>query len=100
MEHWITNLIQSGGALSVGLLMFVENIVVFIPSELIMPLAGYYAALGKLNFWNAVVSGTIGSNLGALIWYWLGRTGSRERFHAFLLPHRIWPGPHTRQVQR
>ena len=100
MEHWITHLIQSGGALSVGLLMFVENIVVFIPSELIMPLAGYYAALGKLNFWNALVSGTIGSNLGALIWYWLGRTVSRKRFDTFIRRHGIWLGLETRQVQR
>jgi len=100
MERWITQLIQSGGAFSVGLLMFVENIVVFLPSELIMPLAGYYAALGKLGFWRAVISGTIGAQLGSLIWYWLGRTASKQRFERFVRRHGIWLGLETRQVQR
>lgn len=100
MERWITDLIHSGGALSVGLLMFAENIVVFLPSELIMPLAGYYAALGKLSFWRAVISGTIGAHLGSLIWYWLGRTVSKKRFEEFVRDHGIWLGLETRSVRR
>jgi membrane protein DedA with SNARE-associated domain len=100
MERWITHLIESGGAFSVGLLMFIENIAVLLPSELIMPLAGYYAALGELSFWRAVISGTIGAHLGSLIWYWLGRTVSKQRFERLVRRHGIWLGLETRQVQR
>src|SRR5258706_5988871 len=100
MERWIIHLIHSGGAMAVGFLMFVENIIVFLPSELIMPLAGYYAALGQLDFWKAVVSGTIGTNLGTLIWYWLARTVSKERFENFVRRHGIWLGLETRSVKR
>jgi membrane protein DedA with SNARE-associated domain len=100
MERWITHLIESGGALSVGLLMFAENIVVFLPSELIMPLAGYYAALGKLSFWRSVICGTIGAHLGSLIWYWLGRNVSKKRFETFVRRHGMWLGLETQTVRR
>ena len=55
------------------LAMFLENIIPPIPSEIIMPLGGFYVYQGVLNFYILVVFGVIGTVLGALPWYYLGR---------------------------
>ncbi|HUG61298.1 MAG TPA: DedA family protein [Methylomirabilota bacterium] len=77
MFDWIVDFVRDGGYLGIALLMFLENVFPPIPSELIMPLAGFVAANGDLNIWLVVVSGTIGSIAGAVFWYviglWLGR---------------------------
>ena len=49
MFDWITNLIDSMGAFGVALLMFLENVFPPIPSELIMPLAGFNAARNTMS---------------------------------------------------
>src|SRR5579884_4207445 len=100
MSHWIIHLIQSAGATGVGLLMLLENVVVFIPSELIMPVAGFYAAAGRLNFWSSVVAGTIGAHLGSLAWYFLGWHLGKERFEKFVRKHGAWVGIEPRDVER
>ena len=53
--------------------MFLENIIPPIPSEIIMPLGGFFVYKGDLNFYILVVFGLIGTVLGALPWYYLGR---------------------------
>ncbi len=57
--------------------MFLENVFPPIPSEVIMPLAGFAAARGNLEIGLVIVSGTIGSVAGAYVWFliglWLGR---------------------------
>jgi membrane protein DedA with SNARE-associated domain len=50
MLDWITNVVSRMGAPGVGLLMFLENVFPPIPSEVIMPLAGFVAAQGRLSF--------------------------------------------------
>ena len=82
MASWIMNVMQSLGYPGLALLMFVENVFPPIPSELIMPLAGFLAAQGKFNFAAVVAAGTIGSVVGALPLYWLGfRLGKRRLEH-------------------
>ena len=65
------------GYVGVLVMMTLESTFVPLPSELVMPQAGYLAASGKMNIWIAVLMATIGSILGALInyglAYWLGR---------------------------
>lgn len=73
MTEWITNMMDSLGYWGIGLLMFLENIFPPIPSELIMPLAGFTVAQGKLNFGLVVLAGVIGTVLGALPWYYAGQ---------------------------
>jgi len=77
MFDWIVDFVRDGGYFGIALLMFLENVFPPIPSELIMPLAGFVAAKGEMNIWLVVLSGTIGSVAGALFWYfigvWLGR---------------------------
>ena len=59
MFDWITGLIDSLGALGVVVLMFLENVFPPIPSELIMPFAGFVAARGDLNLVGVLLAGTI-----------------------------------------
>ncbi|WP_427156853.1 DedA family protein [Aliinostoc sp. HNIBRCY26] len=80
-SDWIKNIIESLGYWGIGLLMFVENLFPPIPSELIMPLAGYTANLpgSKLNIAGVFVAGLLGSVVGALIWYYPGKLLSEKR---------------------
>ncbi|MGB3267248.1 MAG: DedA family protein [Microcoleus sp.] len=79
MVEWITNTMQSMGYLGIGLLMFLENLFPPIPSELIMPLAGFTVSQGRMDFLLAIAAGTIGTVLGALPWYYAGKLLSEER---------------------
>jgi membrane protein DedA with SNARE-associated domain len=73
ISTWITNTMSSMGYLGIGLLMFLENLFPPIPSELIMPLAGFTVAQGKMDFVPAVAAGVIGTVLGAFPWYYAGK---------------------------
>jgi membrane protein DedA with SNARE-associated domain len=72
MFDWITGFVQSAGYAGIVLLMFAENVFPPIPSEVIMPLAGFTAAKGELNVVGVVVAGSAGTLLGALVWYYIG----------------------------
>lgn len=67
------------GYLGIALLMFLENLFPPIPSELIMPLAGFTASKGDMDLTLAIAAGTIGTILGALPWYYAGKLLSEER---------------------
>jgi len=86
----ITGMIAGGGAFGVLVLMLVENLFPPIPSELVMPLAGFLAAQGKLSPLAVVAAGTAGSVLGALFWYWLGRAIGPVRFLALVDRYGRW----------
>lgn len=79
MLESITNTINSLGYVGIALLMALENIIPPIPSELIMPLAGFTVTQGKMNFFLVVIAGTIGSVLGATPWYFLGKYWGLKR---------------------
>ncbi len=70
--------------LTICLAMFLENIIPPIPSEIIMPLGGYFVYQQKLNFYVLVFWGLIGTILGALPWYYLGRLVNQKRLSNFL----------------
>jgi membrane protein DedA with SNARE-associated domain len=75
---------------AIALLMLLENVFPPIPSELIMPLAGFSAAKGNLNIVGVVAAGTVGSLAGAFFWYWIGRAVGPERLKAFAGRHGRW----------
>jgi membrane protein DedA with SNARE-associated domain/uncharacterized membrane protein YkvA (DUF1232 family) len=87
---WITNVVSQYGYPGIALLMLGENIFPPIPSELIMPLAGFVAAQGRLNPVLVVLAGTLGSVLGALPWYYAGRWLGEERMCALAARHGHW----------
>lgn len=90
MAEWIINIMTSLGYWGIGLLMFLENLFPPIPSELIMPLAGFTVARGEMNFFVAVLAGTIGTVLGALPWYYLGHFLGTERVRALADRYGRW----------
>ena len=79
MASWIESIVQTMGVLGIAFLMFLENVFPPIPSELIMPLAGYRASQGDANIVLIIVAGTIGSLAGGLFWYGIGRWIGEER---------------------
>ena len=64
--------------------MFLENIIPPIPSEIIMPLGGFFVYQQKLNFYILVLWGLLGTILGSLPWYFLGRLVNEKRLSNFL----------------
>jgi len=64
--------------------MFLENIIPPIPSEIIMPLGGFFVYQQKLNFYILVFWGLFGTILGSLPWYYLGKLVNEKRLSNFL----------------
>ena len=64
--------------------MFLENVIPPIPSEIIMPLGGYFVYQQKLNFFVLVFWGLIGTIAGSLPWYYLGRIVNEKRISSIL----------------
>tara|TARA_Y100000589_G_scaffold196423_1_gene185648 strand:- start:57 stop:716 length:660 start_codon:yes stop_codon:yes gene_type:complete len=64
--------------------MFLENIIPPIPSEIIMPLGGFFVFQGNLNFYILVFFGLLGTVLGALPWYYLGRFLNEKKLSNFV----------------
>ena len=90
MASWVIGFISSTGYFGIVLLMFIENVFPPIPSELIMPLAGYMVAQGKLTISGVIVAGMAGSVLGALPLYFLGRQLGERRLKDFADKHGRW----------
>ena len=72
VSKYILSIIESAGYFGVFILMALESANIPIPSEIIMPLAGFLASGGTLNFWLIVFLGAIGNLSGSLFSYWLG----------------------------
>jgi len=64
--------------------MFLENVIPPIPSEVIMPLGGFLVFQGNLNFYVLVIFGLIGTVLGSLPWYYLGRFLNEKKLASFV----------------
>lgn len=79
MATWIIETINSLGYAGIFLLMLAESLFPPIPSELIIPFAGYSAANGTLNLWLVLLSATVGAVVGMLPWYFAGRIFGLER---------------------
>lgn len=100
MGKWVMDLVQSGGYLGIVFLMFIENVFPPIPSELIMPLAGFLASSDKLSLFGVIVAGTIGSVLGSLPLYYLGRKLGEKRLKQFADRHGRWLTLCGRDIER
>nr|WP_240133808.1 DedA family protein [Actinotalea caeni] len=76
---WVLSLIDTMGEIGVGLAVLIENFFPPIPSEAILPGAGFLAYDGRMSFWWALVAATLGSVVGAWVWYGLGAALGRRR---------------------
>ncbi|MBA4772362.1 MAG: DedA family protein [Sphingomonas sp.] len=69
--------ISSGGYIGIAVLMAIESACIPLPSEIIMPFAGYLVYKGEMNLYLAATAGAIGCNLGSIIAYEVGKRGGR-----------------------
>ncbi len=80
--------------------MFLENLFPPIPSELIMPLGGFYVQQGQLDLLPVVFAGLLGTVLGAFPWYGIGRLINEERIEQWLKRHGRWIGISSEELVR
>ncbi|CAM3875511.1 DedA family protein [Nocardioides zeicaulis] len=94
---WVVLVMRTIGAPGVGVATALETVFPPVPSELVLPLAGYTASQGHYGLVAAIVWATVGSVLGALVLYWLGAAWGLDRICA--LADRI-PLVHADDVRR
>ena len=92
MENWVIQIIERLGYFGIAFLMFLDNVFPPIPSEIIMPSAGYTASRGELQIIGVIIAGSLGSILAAALLYALGRKishtalfGWTDRYGKYLL---------------
>lgn len=83
MTAWIISIMEQLGYLGIAFLMFLDNVFPPVPSEIIMPTAGYATTQGQLTFLGVVLAGSIGSLVAAAVLYWVGRKIPNEHILEF-----------------
>ena len=92
LAGFIVAIISGGGYLGIVGLMAIESACIPLPSEVIMPFAGYLVSTGRFSLVLAATAGALGCNLGSIVGYEIGKHGGRpvaERWGRYLL---IGPG--------
>jgi membrane protein DedA with SNARE-associated domain len=88
LSGFIVATISALGYGGVMLLMAIESACVPLPSEVIMPFAGYLVYTGRFNLWAVGTAGAVGCVLGSLVAYWVGSKGGRpliEKYGKYIL---------------
>lgn len=83
LASWVQDVIEQLGYLGVALLVVLENVFPPIPSEIVLPFAGFVAQQGSDSVVLMILAATVGSVIGALIMYWIAAIIGDERLHAF-----------------
>ncbi len=84
LAGWVVSVIEALGPVGVGLLVALENLFPPIPSEVILPVAGYVASQGDMSLGWAIAAATIGAVVGAWILYGLGYWVGRDRIRRWM----------------
>jgi len=84
LEQWVLSIMEKLGYLGIAFLMFLDNVFPPIPSEIIMPSAGYTASKGELTLIGVIIAGSAGSILAAMLLYWIGRKVPQQRLFNFI----------------
>lgn len=80
--------ISSGGYIGIAALMAIESACIPLPSEIVMPFAGYLVSTGRFDLFWAATAGAIGCNIGSIVAYEVGKRGGRplaERWGRYIL---------------
>lgn len=100
MSEWMLEFAEKWNYWGVAALMIAENILPPIPSEFVMPWAGFAVKNGKMVFWGVVLAGSLGSLLGTIPWYYLGKWIGQERLHDWIQRHGAWVAVSGREFNR
>lgn len=89
---WVQGLISTMGYVGLGIVMFLENVIPIIPSEAVLPMAGWLAfeKIGNFTLWGVTLVGAIGSVGGALVFYGLGYWFGEDRVRQILRRYGKW----------
>ncbi|MDD2878227.1 MAG: DedA family protein [Acidiphilium sp.] len=88
LAHFVIATISTLGYTGVAVLMALESACIPIPSEIILPFAGYLVSTGRFDLWLVAIAGALGCNIGSTIAYAVGYVGGRPlvtRFGRFIL---------------
>ncbi|GAA3808642.1 MULTISPECIES: DedA family protein [Amycolatopsis] len=85
LAGWAVSLMESLGGPGAAIIVGLDNLFPPIPSELVLPLAGFSAGQGTFSLLEALAWTTFGSVAGAVVVYWLGALLGRDRTRALLL---------------
>lgn len=100
MASWVMDVMGSAGYFGLVFLMVLENVFPPIPSEVILPLAGYMASQDRLTLWAAIAAAIFGSVLGQLPLYWAGRKFGHQRLCRFAARHGRWLAVSPDDIER
>ncbi len=84
LAGWVVSVVDALGPVGVGLLVALENVFPPIPSEVVLPVAGYVASQGRMPLAGAIVGATVGAVAGAWLLYGLGLWFGRQRLRRWL----------------
>jgi membrane protein DedA with SNARE-associated domain len=90
LATWVQDVIEQLGYVGVALLVVAENVFPPIPSEIVLPFAGFVAQRGSESVIIMILAATVGSVGGALIMYWIAAFIGDERLHAFTRKFGKW----------
>ncbi len=90
LADWVTDVIDQLGYLGVAFLVALENVFPPIPSEIVLPFAGFVASDGGATLVGMIIAATIGSLVGALVLYGFAAWIGPERLDRFLLKYGKW----------
>lgn len=76
---FVLSLMETLGEVGVGVAVFLETFFPPIPSEAVLPVAGFLAYEGRMNPWLAILAATVGAVTSAWGWWWAGRALGRHR---------------------
>jgi len=83
LVHFVTTVVGAVGYPGIVLLMALESANIPIPSEAIMPFAGFLVARGDLNLLWVAIAGTLGNWLGSAVSWWIGARYGKPFVHKF-----------------
>ena len=92
LATWVQDVIESLGYLGVAILVIVENLFPPIPSEIVLPFAGFVAQRGDASVVVMILAATIGSVVGALILYYISSAIGPDRLRLFVVRFGKWFG--------
>lgn len=100
LTQWVTDVVETLGYVGVAFLVALESVFPPIPSELVLPLAGYVAGRGDASVPGMIIAATIGSVVGSLILYSVAAAIGPARLHRFVARRGRWFGLKPHDLER